>query len=327
MMRLGKLSNDDLKRLVFNKITEKRSEVIVRPGVGEDCAVIDLIGDVCVISTDPITAASNDIGSLSVHVSCNDVASSGAEPVAMLVTILIPPHAAESEVEKVIGDMTKTADSLNVDIVGGHTEITDAVSRIIVSSVVIGKASAQGVVKSSGAKIGDALIMTQYAATEGTAIIANDFESSLKGLLSREEIEEAKSLSASFSVVKEGLIAAKYGVSAMHDVTEGGIYGAVHELCTASSCGAWIEQEKIPVLMVTKKICESLQLNPYRLISSGSMLIAVSNPGGLLKLFYEAGIQAAVIGKITQKDILSFAGDFTQTIEPPLSDEIYRLSR
>lgn len=326
-MRLGKLSNEDLKRLIFNKITEKRSEVVVRPGVGEDCAVIDFKGEVCVISTDPITAAASDIGSLSVHVSCNDVASSGAEPLAMLITLLIPPHATESEVEKIMEDMTKAADKLNVDIVGGHTEITDAVNRIVVSATVLGRTKAESVVKSSGAKAGDTLIMTNYAATEGTAIIAYDCEDKIKETLSKEEIEEAKALNTSFSVVKEGLIAAKYGVTAMHDVTEGGILGAIHELCAASSCGAVIEQEKIPMLPVTKRICETLHLNPYRLISSGSMLIAVKEPEGLISLLNEAGVKSTAIGRITKKDVVSVANGIKQVVEPPLSDELYSISK
>lgn len=324
-MRLGKLTNNDLKELVFNKIKEKRSEVVVRPGIGEDCAVIDFADTFCVASTDPITASSKDIGALSVHVSCNDVASSGAEPLAMLVTLLIPPHAEKADMEEIMRDITDAADSLNVDIVGGHTEVTDAVNRVIVSATVFGKAKKDRVVKSSGAKVGDALVMTKYAATEGTVIIANDYEHRLKAFLSEDEIAEAKAQKESFSVVKEGMIAAAFGVSAMHDITEGGVIGAVHEICAASSCGAVIDLDQVPILPVTQKICAALKLDPYRLISSGSMLMAARDGERLLDLLKSAGIQAAVIGSIVDSGIKVLSKGIEQPAVPPLSDEIYRL--
>jgi hydrogenase maturation factor len=326
-MRLGKLTNADLKSMVFDKINAKRNEVIVRPGVGEDCAVIDFADTVCVASTDPITAASSDIGALSVHVSCNDVASSGAEPVALLITLLIPPHAEAHEVEKITRDIADTADSLNVDIVGGHTEVTDAVNRIIVSAVVLGKAGKGSFVKSSGAKEGDVIIMTKYAAIEGTVIIANDYEDRLKEFLSDDEINQAKALGKSFSVVKEGLAAASFGISAMHDITEGGVIGAVHEICSASACGAVIDLDRVPLLPVTKKICEKFHLDPYRLISSGSMIMTVKDGEGLIHALNKAGIRAAVIGLIKKNGVKALANGIEQSAEPPLSDEIYKLLR
>ena len=130
-MKPGKISNELLKKTVLGRIKTKRQEVVLGPGIGEDCCAVNLGGDLCVLSTDPITGAVNEIGSLAVHVSCNDIASCGAEPVGIMITILAPLSAEEKDFEAIMKDVSDTADKLNVDILGGHTEITDAVSRFV----------------------------------------------------------------------------------------------------------------------------------------------------------------------------------------------------
>ena len=66
MLKAGKLDSDLLKKLVFGKITYRNDDVKVRPGIGEDCAVIGFGENECIMSTDPITAAVNDIGRLAI---------------------------------------------------------------------------------------------------------------------------------------------------------------------------------------------------------------------------------------------------------------------
>ena len=130
-MEIGKIPNNVLKEIVLDKIKGKREEIIVRPKVGEDCCAVDFGDNVCVLSSDPITGAENEVGRLAVHISCNDVASCGAEPIGLLVTILVPPRATKKDLELVMSQISDTANSLNVDIMGGHTEVTSAVNRLL----------------------------------------------------------------------------------------------------------------------------------------------------------------------------------------------------
>ena len=130
-MKIGKLTNEQLQALVIDKLKVGRREVVLGAGIGEDCAVLDFADNLCVISTDPITGASEDAGSLAVHISANDVSAAGGEPVAMLVTMLIPPSATMEQLERVTDALCTQAGRLNIDIVGGHTEITDAVNRVV----------------------------------------------------------------------------------------------------------------------------------------------------------------------------------------------------
>ncbi len=128
-MKIGKLTNEMLKELVLDKL-KVSTDALLQSGVGEDCAALDFGGQACVLSTDPITGAVDNIGALAVHVSGNDVASSGAQPTAILVTLLTPPDKQIADIQKVIDDLIETSDKLGIDIIGGHTEVTDALRSV-----------------------------------------------------------------------------------------------------------------------------------------------------------------------------------------------------
>ena len=113
-MEIGKLPNDVLEKIVLSNIKNKREEVLVRAAVGEDNAIIDFENNLCVMSTDPITGATKDIGRLAVHISCNDVSTSGAEPIAVLMTILAPPNTTEKDIENIMKEAGEVAKEINV---------------------------------------------------------------------------------------------------------------------------------------------------------------------------------------------------------------------
>ncbi|AGI39351.1 hydrogenase maturation factor [Thermoclostridium stercorarium subsp. stercorarium DSM 8532] len=327
-MEIGKLPNDVLNSLILGKLQNRRSEVLLRPSIGEDCSAVDFGREICIISTDPITGTENQIGTIGVNVALNDLASSGAEPVGITVTLLIPPDASMSDVENVINQLVSEASKLNVDIIGGHTEVTDAVSRFVLSITAIGKTINKNVVTTSGAKPGDDLILTKYAGLEGTSILAYDYEEELAEKFGKELVDNAKRLINNISVIKEGIISAKFGAHAMHDVTEGGVLGAVWEMCHASCCGAVIFKDSIPVLRETKLICDYFNIDPLRLISSGCMLIACEDGEQMVRELSENGIKAGIIGKITaDKSILLSTNTENINISPPKSDELYKVSK
>lgn len=325
-MEIGKLPNNILEKIVISNIKNKRKEVLVRAAVGEDNAIIDFGKDLCVISTDPITGATKNIGKLAIHISCNDVATSGAEPIGVLLTILAPPNTRENEIEEIMIDAGKAAEELNVEIVGGHTEITDAVNRIVISTTVIGKQDKDRLPRSENIEIGDKVLITKYAAIEGTSILANELESKLIDKIGKEKIEEAKNMDSMLSVVKEGLIAGGIGVNYMHDITEGGIYGAVWEASKAINKGIMVNKSLIPVQDVTKEIAEILDIDLYRLISSGSMLI-IAKENNVSKIDDELknqGIKLTIIGEVIDKGIMLEQDGCIGEIEAPGSDELYK---
>lgn len=154
-MKIGKVPENVLKRSVFKQIKSKREEVLVHPGVGEDCAVLGLAPDeVFVLSTDPITGAVSDIGTLAVHVTANDLASAGAEPVGILLTILLPQSAAEADLKFLMKEIESACESLKIEIIGGHTEVTAAVNQRSSPVTGVGKVKKDAVLFTKGAKPG-----------------------------------------------------------------------------------------------------------------------------------------------------------------------------
>lgn len=320
-MRLGKLDNDRLEELVLNKFKKTRTESATVPEVGMDCAMLDLFGDLAVLSCDPITSAKlANLGSLTVHVSCNDAAAAGADPIGLLVTLLAPPQATFGEIGRLADDIALAAKSVNVDILGGHTEVTDSVTRFVTNTTVIGRLPRDHAMR--GMRLGDDIVLTKWAALEGSAIIAEDYRH-LISQLPESLIQSARSFTKYLSVVPESRIAIKHGATAMHDITEGGVLGACWEMGYVAKCGMEIDTSKIPLLPETVSICNHLSLDPLRLISSGSMLIACKDGNALTVALENAGIHACIIGKATSGSAVLSNGT---PIDPPGADELYRLS-
>ncbi len=325
-MKIGKVPNDVLERIIFANIKNKREEVLVRAGIGEDNAIIDFGERVCVISTDPITGATKDIGRLAIHISCNDVASGGAEPIGVLMTVMAPPNTTEVDLERIMEEAGKASKELNVEIVGGHTEITNAVNRIIISTTVIGRQLKEKMLNSKNIKVGDKVLITKYAGIEGTWILGKELEIELEDKISPELLEEAHNLGTEISVVKEGKICGEIGVGYMHDITEGGVLGAVWEGAKAVNKGIKICKKAIPMMESTKVISNILDIDPYRLISSGSMLIIADEKRTeeIEKKLLKEGIKVSIIGEVIEKGVyLEENGDIKE-IQPPGSDELYK---
>lgn len=329
MLKVGKLDNKMLSKAVIDKIKCKRPEVLVHAGVGEDCATIDFGEYECVMSTDPITASVNDIGRLCIHISANDIASNGIEPIGILLAVMLPEGTTEADIEHIMQQAAEAAAECNIEIIGGHTEITTAVNRPVIVSTAVGRGMRRQSASATEIKPGDSIIMTKTAGIEGTGIIARDYGEELRGVLADEELDHAISLLAKVSVVKEGIIAGRIGTRGMHDITEGGILGAIWEMCSIAGAGARIDAEAIPVEEVTRKICKHFDINMLRLISSGSMLIIAEagKKDEIIKKLEEAGVPAKEIGEILPQEegLYIFEGDQKREILPPGPDELYKI--
>ncbi|WP_017209851.1 AIR synthase family protein [Clostridium beijerinckii] len=324
-MKEGKLDFEDLRNIILNNKTIKRKEVKIRNDVGEDCSIIDFGEYEGIFSTDPITGASENVGKLAVHINCNDIASAGGEPIGILVTILAPTSSTLQEINEIMKEINEEAAKINVEIIGGHTEVTSAVNKMVISVTVIGKNLKGKSVKTAGAQLGDDIIVTKTLGLEGTYILINDHKARIEKILSKEEIEFGSNLINKLSVLREGKIGGEFGVNSMHDITEGGLLGGLFEVAMASNKGFKIFKEKIPMLDITKKVCEEFKIDPLRLISSGSMLITTKNGTRLMKLLDESGIEASIIGKICESGALLIDDDIEIEVEAPKRDELFNI--
>jgi hydrogenase maturation factor len=225
--------------------------------------------------------------------------------------------------------MESECGKLNIDILGGHTEITDAVNKIIVSITGIGFGTKSHYEKKEKIKSKDIILLTKGVGIEGTAIISFEKEGELKTILSKEELEYGQSMMEMTSVVKEGLLSSELS-KGMHDVTEGGILGAIWEVAELSKLGVHIYKDNLKIADVTSKICSFYDIDPLKLISSGSMLIIVSpsNKELLLEKLISENISTYEIGYFiddSKKKIIIDNEGQKSTIDEPESDELYKV--
>jgi len=319
----GKVPTEVLKKIVFKNLGAKRDDVILSPSIGEDAAIIQAGNSILALSSDPITGAEEWLGWLAVHVSANDVATRGVQPRWFNSIILLPRNSTTELVEKICTQMDKAARQLNVAIIGGHCEVTPGINHPIVTGCAIGVAKNGNYITCSGAKIGDRIILTKGTGIEGTAILASDRREELQTVFDEKFLKKAESFFEKISVVKEAVTAFGIGgVSAMHDPTEGGVAGGLHELADAANVGFNVYEEKIFVPVETRKICAHFGIDPLQLISSGSLLIVAEEvkTDEILSSLNKNNVQASVIGEVVDsvlgRKLITKAGEQTELIRP-----------
>jgi hydrogenase maturation factor len=229
--------------------------------------------------------------------------------------------------------MDAAAKELGIAIVGGHCESTPGLQNPIVVGCVMGLTEKGRYVTAAGAKPSDKLILTKSAGIEGTAILASDREVELSKTLNVATLRNAKNFYSQISVVKDALTACKTGgVHAMHDPTEGGVVGAIHEMADASGLGVKVFKDRIAVQPETATICKYFGIDPLKLIASGALLISADAKfaEAIIRNLQHEGIQASVIGEfledMNQRLLVSKEGGVT-TLPRPLSDHLWTALR
>ena len=325
----GKIPVDILKEVVFKNLGVKREEVVVGPAAGFDGSVINVGDRSIIVSMDPITGAVERIGRLAVNINANDVATFGVEPALFFSCILLPEKANRKSVETICAQMDRAARDLGMAIAGGHCEVTPGLTKPLVVGCALGITEEDKYVTAGGAKPMDKLILTKSAGIEGTAILASDREKQLKKTIEASLLEKAKKFFNQISVVKEAITTIKTGgVNAMHDPTEGGIFGGIHEMAEASNLGAKIFEEAIPVKPETIKICEFFKIDPLQLISSGALLISAKPEFAekIVKRLQQERIHASVIGEFSENPrmrVVIKRNGKVQTLPKPLPDHLW----
>jgi len=300
----GKIPLEILQQVIFKNLGAKRSEVVLGPSAGIDGAVIDFGKKSLIVSMDPITGALERVGWLAVNINANDVATFGVQPEYLLSCIMLPENAEKITVETISMQMGKAATDLEIAIIGGHCEVTPGLSGPIVVGCTIGTTEKGNYVTAGGAKHGDKIILTKSAGIEGTAILASDKTRLLEKTMSHDTLLSAQQFFDQVSVVKEAVTAFKIGgVHAMHDPTEGGIAGGIHEMADASSLGVKVQEEKIMIKSETREICDFFKIDPLQLIGSGALLIAAKPNAteSIIETLKQKGINASIIGEFLKE--------------------------
>lgn len=320
-MKSGKISEPVLKRSVLKKISYKSKTVLSRAAVGHDSAVI-AVGDNRMVTATETVVAKRDLHQNRAFVKAvNNLAAVGATPQYAQISIVLPEGMREIKLKMLMGEMAELAAAMSIHITGGHTCVSDGVTQPVVTVTVTGimnngescKYKYKEIVKPDCD-----IVMSKAAALEGTAILAMEQEEEFLRRFTSSYINNAKAFINEISIVNEAAVAVKHGVAAMHDMSEGGAFGALWELGEAGSCGLEVELKKINMRQETIELTNHLNINPYLMPSAGSLLMVTSDGLGLIHELEKNGIPACVIGKITEgNDRVIINEDERRYLEPP----------
>ena len=277
------------------------------PGVGEDCAVVDMGDRVLIAKSDPVTFTSDRVGWYAVQVNANDVACTGGIPRWFLPTVLLPSSTATDDVRQIFSEISEACRRIGVAIIGGHTEVTDGLPRPIVAGTRLGELEDRSrLVSTGGAQDGDSIIVTTGVAIEGAAILAREHAAELRA----RGLDGAALAAAASYLDNPGisiLPAARAlfetnAVHSMHDVTEGGLITALREVAAASNLGLVAEAESVPLLPECAAICEALELDPLGLLGSGALIatMAAGDVPAALRALDRVGVSGWEIGQMME---------------------------
>jgi hydrogenase maturation factor len=333
-MPTGKLEPDLLREWVGRCGTDD-PRVLMGPGIGEDAAALDTGDSVLIVTTDPITFATDEIGYYSVMVNANDVAATGADPAWFTVTMLLPEKPGNRELADTLFDQIHEAcRALGIAVIGGHTEITHGLDRPILVGQMMGLAKKEDLVPTAGARPGDWLLLTKGISVEGTALMAREKREHLisRGV-SRSLLDRAAGFlhDPGISVVEEARLA-RFAARprAMHDITEGGLANGLNEMAEAAGVQVEVERDRVPIYEECRILCSALGLDPLGLIGSGSLLISAppEEARKVLDKAEEKGLPVTHIGRIKPEAdprVVMVQGDVREPVPVFKRDEIAKL--
>lgn len=326
-MKTGKLSENVMKRSVLKQIRTKRNEVVNGAGIGENCAILSLPEQsLSAVSSVAVTWNIENAPKHALHRAVNGLAASGAEPVAAMVTMLLPTELEEAQLKRWMAQLEAESATIPMQIADVHVSVTEAVSTPLITLTAVGALRKEEAASVRTIRAGQDIVVSKWIGLEGTSALAREKEAELLTKYPIRFIEEAKEFDQFLSIVPEAATAIKSGVCAMHSVSEGGIFGALWEMAEGAGVGLEIDLKRIPVRQETIEVCEFFELNPYELASGGCLLMVADNGYDLVRALEEKHIPAAVIGKtMDNNDRVVINEDERRFLEPAKPDEMYKV--
>lgn len=312
---LGKIPSDFFNRMVGKKLGASRKEVTVPAQFGVDVSVIDLPdGNALLLTSDPLSLIPSlglqESAWLSVHLMANDMATTGFAPMYGQFVLNLPAGFSEKDFQVYWDYVHQFCAEIGISITGGHTGFVEGQNSTIAGGGTMAAiAPRDQVLVSSGAHTGDAVLVTKSCALSSAAILAMSFPETIRQNLGEEVYQMAEESFYQTSSLKDALIAAENNVkngevTAMHDVTEGGVLGAIYEMTVASGKGVLVKNDQIPIGMVQKKICDLFELDSRYCIGAGSMIITCKKDAAhrVIDRLKKAGIDCTEVGTIQDPD-------------------------
>lgn len=325
---IGKVNDDFFTKAILAKTGCGSEKVVIGPAMGVDSAILKVPGGFMAVAEDPIfpsvRMSPKDFAYVTVHIGASDVAVMGIKPEFMTYSLLLPPDTKEDYIASLVREISAEAKRQGISIVGGHTGYYGAVTCPTIGGITVW-GYGKKYVSPKGARTGDNLVITKGIAIEAAALLGFELGEALKGKLESGDIRRAAKRMKEISVVKDAEIASGFqGVHAMHDATEGGTKRGVWEVAEASGKGVLLDMDSYKVPKDIESICRIFGLDPWEIISEGTLVIAVSpkDTKTLQKALAAKGIQSAVIGKFMDRKYgrKTLRNGKTEDFLPPAKD-------
>lgn len=338
-MKSGKVTEAVLKRSVIKTVNKQENrQKTSEAAVGRDAGFFTQEEATGVLAAASTVLAGEEAGlaRVAVHRTLNSLAAAGGRPEAVTVQLMLPETAGskaeepseqqEKQLKNLLQEVLCACKEANVALTDGHTQVSSFVTEPVISATAIGSAPAVATLEET--VYGSDLVMTKSAGLAGAALLAKHYREILHRRYTYAFIDKAAAREAEVSVLPEIEIVKQHGVRHMHDVAEGGVFGAVWELCERLCAGVELDLKNIPICQDTVEICEFFDVNPYQLKGDGALLFLTHDSATVLRALKEQGISACVIGHITNSnDRILLNEDETRYLEPNRVDEYEKARR
>lgn len=328
-LKLGKISESIWKSSVL-KFTKQTWKKELGADGNSDCAFSACFseGHHAVMQTLSLPIAEDLLMRHVLYAAINQLTIEHSKPQSILIAITLPQRARQSKLNLMMQEAANLCKSLNLSIVGGHTEVSDSVLYPVVSVTAFGKRienEADCHAKEEKPSLGD-LVVTKQIGLEGAALIASKFEEKLLGRFPKAVVEEAKGYEKYLSILPEAATAMKSGDCVMQAIREGGIFAALWNMALKTGTGLAVDLKKIPVKQNAIEIFNFFDLNPYEMLSTGSLLIATSDGEKLVEDLKKEGVEATIIGKLQSgNDKVILNGEEKRFLDKPKPDQIRQI--
>ena len=326
-MKIGKVSQTVLKRSILKTLQFQREETIIQPSVEEMCYGIEVKEDEQILSTSAaLYGNEKDLGVFALAQVVNDLATRGAKAVGVSVHIMLPPYAYESRLKTMMEHIERASSAHTVQVLCAKAEVSPAINKAMVYMNGMGVLKKGELLQSNMGKADQDIVLLKWIGLEGTFRVMREKEEELSKRFVPTFLNQIQMLESEIFSEKALFLAKEFGVSAMHQITSGGILAALWEFAESSDVGMEVDLKKMSIKQETVEVCEYFHLYPYHLTSVGSVLIATDRGEELVSKFAEKGIQATVLGRTTvDKARVILGGEEKRFLDRPAADELLKI--
>lgn len=325
-MKLGKVSQTVYRRSILKQLHTDKDVALMMPSQEECCFGIVSAETEQVVNADvSLYGNEKDLCVFAIAQAVNHLAAKQAQVKGISIQIMLPDYAFESRIKAMISSAQETADELGIQILKADAQIVPHISTTIVHVTAAGTVDKQAEVCKKAAA-GQELVMIGYMGLEGALRIKRAKEEELAGRFIPAFLNKMETYRPYLFATKALNTAAASGVSAMHQIVDGGIMAALWNLAESAGCGLSVDMRKIAVKQETIEVCECFHLNPYQLTSAGSVLVATDKGEELVDTLAKEGVPAVIIGHLTDgNDRVIYSGGEMRYLDKPAADEMTKI--